>query len=94
MKIPKTLKIGANIYNIIFKDMQRNERQRFCGYEDPDFCEIIIDSKQNIQSQETTLIHEIIEAIDYRNELKLKHNQIMVLEHNLYQIFRDNNLLK
>jgi hypothetical protein len=94
MKIPKKIKIGGNWFKVIFKDTHRHEQKAHCGYENSDHCEITIDNALNIQTQETTFIHEILEVINYNNELELKHSQIMTLENNLYQVLKDNNLLK
>ena len=94
MKIPRQLKIGGILYNIVFKDTHRGEQKMHCGYCNTENCEITLDNTLDIQAQESTLIHEVIEAINYNNNLNLKHNQIMVLENNLYQVLKDNNLLK
>ncbi len=52
---------------------------------------IVIDTAQNSeQHQPCVLLHEIIEALDYRLELKLDHNVLTSLESGLYQVFRDN----
>jgi hypothetical protein len=40
----------------------------------------------------STLLHELIEAINYHLELKLKHGQIMGLEVGLYQILSENGI--
>ena len=37
-----------------------------------------------------TLLHEIIEAIDTENQLKLKHYKIQSLATQLYQVIHDN----
>lgn len=43
----------------------------------------------------SVLIHEIIEAINYRLELKLEHNIITSLEAGIFQVLTDNkNILK
>jgi len=42
--------------------------------------------------RDSTLLHEIIEALNYHLELKLEHNQITSLEAGLYQTLKDNNL--
>ena len=42
--------------------------------------------------QESTLIHEILEAINCNFELALAHHQITTLEHTLYQVLKDNKL--
>ena len=43
--------------------------------------------------QESTLIHEIIEAINWELELNLEHNKITALESGLYQVLKDNKLI-
>ena len=93
MKIPKILKIGGHIYKIIFKNTARKEQKRHCGYENSEWCEIVLDTDLSTQTQETTLLHEVLEAINYKNELGLNHKQIMSLEHNLYQVLKDNKFL-
>ena len=40
--------------------------------------------------QKSTLLHEVIEALNFQMELGLKHRQIMSLEHGLFQVMRDN----
>lgn len=42
------------------------------------------------QHQKSVVLHEIIEAINYRLELKLNHNVITSLEAGLIQVFLDN----
>jgi len=51
---------------------------------------IVISMDQSIAYQKCVLLHEIIEALDYRLELELRHNQITSLESGLFQVFRDN----
>jgi hypothetical protein len=40
----------------------------------------------------STLLHEIIEAVNYHNQLKLEHQQIMVLEVGLYEVLKVNGV--
>ncbi len=42
--------------------------------------------------QESTLLHEIIEALDFNLELKLEYNQISQLKVGLYQVLKDNGI--
>lgn len=44
------------------------------------------------QIAQSTLLHEIIEAIDYHLALELPHHQIMILETALYQVLVDNGI--
>jgi hypothetical protein len=52
----------------------------------------IIDLEENMEPDiaKATLIHEIIEAIDTENQLKLKHHKIQSLATQLYQVIVDN----
>jgi hypothetical protein len=43
-------------------------------------------------TQFENLLHEIIEAIDFRLELNLEHHKICVLSEALYQVLKDNKL--
>jgi len=44
----------------------------------------------NADHQKSVLLHEIIETLDYRLELKLDHNVITSLESGLISVFLDN----
>ena len=93
MNIPKTLKIGGINYQVIVE----NPRMHGCdgiGSNNDGTAIITISSTINRQVQESTLLHEIIEAINGTNDLQLPHHTIATLETSLYQIFRDNDLLK
>jgi hypothetical protein len=94
MKINKTLKIGGYTYNIILRDIDRTEQSKNFGYVNSNHCEIVLDTGCDIQSRESTFLHEIVEVINTINELGLTHQQIMILEHNLYQILKDNDMIK
>lgn len=40
----------------------------------------------------STLLHEILEALNYHLEIKLEHSQLTSIEAGLYQVLKDNNL--
>lgn len=44
--------------------------------------------------QEECLFHEIVEALNYHLELRLEHNKITQLGEGMYQVLKDNGLLK
>lgn len=54
------------------------------------FQRITIDSNMLEQKQQSTLLHEVIEALEYHLSIGLEHNQIELLEAGLYQVIRDN----
>lgn len=93
MKIPQTLKIGGINYQVIVE----NPRMHGCngvGSNNDGVAIITISNTANRQVQESTLFHEMIEAINGTNDLQLSHQTISTLETSLYQILRDNDLLK
>lgn len=53
---------------------------------------ILINSVQSKQMQESSMLHEIIEALNYHLELGLGHQTVMSLESGLYQALRDNGV--
>jgi len=58
----------------------------FCSFKDK-----TISVANDIESDlfNSTLIHEIIEALNYHLELDLKHNQIMGIEVGIHQVLND-----
>lgn len=92
MTIPTTLKIFGYTYKVILED-RRNKR----GVDNPATAEtryhsIWIDTNQCQEERENSLLHEIIEEINYHLEFKLEHSTIMALGTVFYQILKDNNL--
>jgi hypothetical protein len=70
-----------------FEDMKGN-----VGVCDLDHHIIKIANDLGEETRNSTLIHELIEAINYHLELSLKHNQIMGLEVGFHRIFDDNGI--
>lgn len=44
------------------------------------------------QQVTSVILHEIIEAINYHNQLRIEHNAIMSLEAGLYQVLTENGV--
>ncbi len=93
MKLPLSLKIAGYRYGVVYEAHRSRDR----GTENPATCNshvqtIWIDTDQHREGQESSLIHEIIEALDYHYELKLSHQTIATLETALYQVLKDNEL--
>jgi hypothetical protein len=89
LNIPSTVKIGGIVYDLMFSNTAARDSNSL-GSSCANSCEILIDSTAPKQNQESTLIHEIIEQINYRYELNLEHNKITTLETALYQVIKDN----
>lgn len=95
MNIPKKIKIAGYEYDVIVEENRASER----GANSPASIvmthqKMWIDGSQSKEQQESCLIHEVIEAINYHYELELPHRSITVLETAIYQVLKDNNLLK
>ena len=89
MEIPETVKIGGHIYNCeIGPALARDcdAMGRSCG----NALEIEIDGSIPNQNRESVLLHEILEQISYRYELRLEHREVTTLETALYQVIKDN----
>ena len=87
--LPKHIKIGGLWYECTpLSALTRDSRTlgTSCGNR----LDIRIDSSIPRQNQETALLHEIIEQVDYRYQLGLEHAQTCTLETALYQVLRDN----
>jgi hypothetical protein len=93
MKIPSTLKIGATIYEIVSQPSEANG-EKHLGYCNSGVAKIWIDNNANHQVQESTLVHEILEAIKGGYCLELDHQTLGTLAEVLYQVLKDNELLK
>ena len=55
---------------------------------------IKISSVHERSRQEESLFHEIIEALNYHLDLSLEHHKITQLGEGMYQVLKDNGLLK
>ncbi|SHH54639.1 hypothetical protein SAMN02745135_01154 [Caloranaerobacter azorensis DSM 13643] len=91
MRIPEKIKIGGHTYICKFDDKLSRDTSAngmSCG----NSLEIIIDSSLPEENQESVLLHEILEQINFRYELNLEHEKITILESALYQVLKDNKL--
>jgi len=61
----------------------------FCGNDSI----IKLDNDLKLEVEQKTLLHEIIECINYQFELDLEHNKISTIESALFWILRDNKWL-
>jgi hypothetical protein len=89
MNIPNKLKIGGYNYSVKLdpKLIRDNGHQ---GSQCANGLEILIDPNLPKENQESVMLHEILEAINYHYALNLEHDKIMVLETALYQVIKDN----
>lgn len=68
------------------------QMQNNMGYCDMSRQELKIASDVPQDGKESTLLHEIIEALNYHMELGLEHRQISSLETGLHQVLSDNGV--
>lgn len=93
MQIPKALNIVGKTFAVKrVKDLKNDEGELCYGLCDSSKQMISIDPQYPAQMQDSTLLHEVIEAINIMFELGLRHKQIMTLEAGLYQVLKDNKL--
>lgn len=87
----ETVKILGIDYSVSFRDTEKSGEKSSCGHVNNTLCMITIDSEMNCNEHKTSvLLHEIIEALNYRLELDLDHSKITCLEAGLIQVFYDN----
>lgn len=90
MKIPKKLKIGSHTFKIL-----KGRNPHYMGETDTKQNKIWIDEDMPQDQQEATLIHEIMHAINTTFGNKdMEHALLDSLSEQMYQVLRDNRLLK
>ena len=92
MSMPQSVTILGYKYAIGFED-SFNEGKDTMGSCNSMKQKILINEKCCMQQQQSTLLHEIIEALNYHLELDLEHSTIMGLETGLYQTLKENKLV-
>jgi len=94
MKIPTKIKIGGHIFDIYKEDRSKNGIDGKLGSCNAARNTIWLDTNQPQTQLENTLLHEIIEAINWQQQLELDHKTISQLENALYQVLHDNEILE
>jgi len=90
-KLPKKLKILGHLYTVQIND-ERATGNCDLGNHWAKEGKIWINSNQCQEMQESCLLHESLEAINYHLGFKLEHNIICGLETALYQLLGENKL--
>lgn len=90
--LPQTVKVLGHTYSVVTRDQYIAESSGGTGQVNNYVNRIWIDSSLAPSTQNEVLIHEIIEAINYRCELNMEHRTICVLGEVLHQVLRDNRL--
>ena len=95
MKIPKKLKIGAHVYEILWMPNNKNQ----CGETQVSKLKIRISPEFPRTQQEETLFHEIIHVVRVQLSLEdpekqKEENIVNAMAGSLYQILNDNKMLR
>ena len=88
MRIPDIVRIGAQDYSVSVSDVPGSHGN--FGECNHSKLTIEIDSSSPPPRQQQTLIHEIVEVLDFELNIGLKHHQVELLEGGLYGLIRDN----
>jgi len=100
MKIPKQIKIGGHTYKVKedHKFVERSDLLGLCDH----YQRIIFitpfdvnGAKRGRTGIEETFIHELLHAVDeIYNSKKLEEDTVKRISEGLYQVFKDNDLLR
>ena len=90
MKIPSKLKIGGNVISIIRGQRPESGTDQDGGWSSWEDNEIFIADDMPQSRQETALLHEIFRQIN----VYLDEKEVTYLSESLYQVLKDNHLLK
>ena len=83
------MKILGYNYMLVYSPTKDSGGMSNSGQMDPTKQIIVISPEQHQQSQESTVIHEILEALKYHCQIDLDHKDLSVLEAALYQVLKD-----
>jgi len=91
MQIPEKIKLGGHIIKIEFADTAHiDDRGEFRNYHNL----IRLEREQDTPEDNVAecFLHEIMEAIVRKNNLKIDHTHLTVLSEMLFAVIRENNL--
>jgi hypothetical protein len=88
MNIPSRVKILAHWFDV--KQVEPGELEKDCGQTDIDLQRIRINKRLSQDMQEETFVHEILHAIN----IAVDEETINILAGALYQVLKENNLLR
>ncbi len=93
MKIPKKIKILGHYIDVVLQKRIEAGGSDSLGSSTLSRNRIFINTDQAVSQQESTLIHEIIEQINWAMKMNLTEETICQLESGIYQVLKDNHLI-
>ena len=95
MEIPDKIKICGKTYKVDIRNNRGIKDGADRGASASNWSQIIwIDDDQHIETQEESLLHEIIELILKEVDFEYIHSMVSTLSLILYQVLKENNFLK
>ena len=91
MEIPDKIKVGAYYFKVYFEKNLSRSRDRFGEFR-PSPQEIALDPDCTEDLQGETLLHEVVEALNWMYDMQLNHHIIALLGTGLHQILKENDL--
>lgn len=104
MKIPLKLNILGIEHSVVFTDNiaseiykyldEKEKKDDYVGYFVSEIATIFISSSVPEPVQESTFLHEVLEAITYLLAMECSHNDLKRFETALYQVLTQNKMVK
>lgn len=88
MKIPNSIKVGANIISITKKPLIKSDEEHNGGWFDWESNQMFIATDMPEDRTATCFLHEILHAMN----MYLEEQEVTFLSESLIQVIRDNNL--
>lgn len=92
MRIPARICIAGHVYTVEMRNRERDDGVSKYATVNHAEQKIWIDSAVHEEQQGSSFLHEVLEVLDYLYNLKLKHENISLLETGLYEVLKGNDL--
>jgi hypothetical protein len=92
--IPSCVKIGKNIYEVLFIDGFPKDNEQLGESRFGDNKQIIINLNQPIKEAVHTYFHEVLHILSFEYKAELKESQVLNLEKGLKDLLKKDNLFK
>lgn len=92
--IPSSIKIGKNIYEILFIDGFPKDNEQLGESRFGDNKQIVINLNQPIKEAVHTYFHEVLHIMSFEYNVNLTEKQVLSLERGLKDLLKKDNLFK